>query len=116
MRAKVLLQEIWASGVSWDKPVNKDFSSKASRWFEELLALKNIQIPQCLTATAAVTEVTLHTFVDASQEAYGAASYTGHLYEDGTVSCCLVASKSRVASLQAVSIPRLELMAAVVGL
>ena len=58
----------------------------------------------------------MHTFVDASQEAYGVACYVGHLYLDGTVSCCLVASKSRVAPLQAVSIPRLELMAAVAGL
>ena len=114
VHAKVLLQEIWASGVSSDEPVNKELSSKASRWFEELPALKNIQIP-CLRATAVVREVTLH-FVDASQEAYGAACYSRHLYEDGTVSCCLVASKSRVTPLQAVSIPRLELMAAVGGL
>ena len=114
VHAKVLLQEIWASGVSSDEPVNKELSSKASRWFEELPALKNIQIP-CLRATAVVREVTLH-FVDASQEAYGAASYSRHLYEDGTVSCCLVASKSRVAPLQVVSIPRLELMGAVGGL
>ena len=105
-----------ASGVSWDELVNKDLSSKASRWFEELPALKNVQIPWCLKATAPVREVTLQTFVDASQEVNGAASYTKHLYEDGTVSCCLVVSKSRVAPLQAVNIPRLELMAAVVGL
>ena len=96
--------------------MNKDLSSKASRWFEEHPALKNIQIPRCLRARAAVREVTLHTFVDASEEAYGAASYTRHLYEDGTVSCYLFASKSRVVPLQAVSIPILELMAAVVGL
>ena len=38
--------------------------------------------------------MTLHTFVDASQEAYGAATYIKHLYEDGAVTCCLVASKS----------------------
>lgn len=100
--------------VSSDEPVNKELSSKASRWFEELSALKNIQIT-CLRATAAVGEVTLH-FVDASQEACGAASYSRHLYEDGTVSCCLVESKSRVAPLHVVSIPRIELMAAVVGL
>lgn len=96
--------------MSWDEPVNKDLSIKASRWFEELPALKNIQIPRCLRATAPVREATLHTFVDASQEAYGTASYSRHLHEDGTVSCCLVASTSRVAPLQTVSIPRLELM------
>ena len=47
---------------------------------------------------------------------YGAVTYSNHLFEDGTVTCRLVASKSRAAPLQAVSIPRLELMAAVVGL
>ena len=61
-------------------------------------------------------KITLHTFTDASQQAYGAATYSRHLYEDGSVTCCLVASKSKVAPLQAVSIPRFELMAAVVGL
>ena len=63
-----------------------------------------------------VKKITLHTFTDASQQTYGAATYSRHLYEDGSVTCRLVASKSRVAPLQAVSIPRLELMAAVVGL
>ena len=53
--------------------------------------------------------------MDASQDAYGAACYTRHLYNDGTVSCRLVASKTRVVPPQAVSIPRLELMTAVTG-
>ena len=77
---------------------------------------QSLKIPRCLKYAAIVEEMTMHTFVDASQEAYGVACYVGHLYLDGTVSCCLVASKSRVAPLQAVSIPRLELMAAVAGL
>ena len=38
------------------------------------------------------------------------------MYEDESFSCCLVGSKSRIAPLQAVNVPRLELMAAVVGL
>ena len=76
VRAKVLLQEMWASGVDWDEPVNENLSMKASRWFKELSALVNIQIPRCLRTTKAVKEVALHTFVDASQEAYGAVAYT----------------------------------------
>ena len=66
VRAKVLLQEMWASGVDWDEPVNENLSMKASRWFKELSALVNIQIPRCLRTTRAVKEVALHTFVDAS--------------------------------------------------
>ena len=60
--------------------------------------------------------MTIHTFVDSSQEACGAACYVRHLYKDGTLTCLLVASKSHVAPLQAISVPRLELMAAVAGL
>ncbi|XP_078360400.1 uncharacterized protein LOC144644752 [Oculina patagonica] len=116
IRAKVVIQEMWASGVDWDEPVDRRLSLKATQWFDELSVLPTLHIPRCLRNTNAVKSVTLHTFVDASQEAYGAACYTRHLYEDESVSCCLVASKSRVAPLQAVSIPRLELMAAVVGL
>ena len=116
VRAKILLQEMWANGADWDDPVDKNLSRKAHQWFDELTELPSLRIPRCLRAKSEVRSMTLHTFVDASQEAYGAATYIRHLYEDGTVTCCLVASKSRVVPLQAVSIPRLELMAAIVGL
>ena len=105
--AKVLLQEMWASGVDWDEPVGEDLSKKATQC---------LKIPRCLRNPTTVEEKTIHTFVDSSQEACGAACYVRHLYKDGTLTCRLVASKSRVAPLQAVSIPRLELMAAVAGL
>ena len=72
VRAKVLLQKMWESGVDWDNPVGGDLSTKAMQWFNELLSLPSLYIPRCLRARAAVEEVTLHTFVDASQEAYGA--------------------------------------------
>ena len=58
---------------------------------------------------------TLHTFVDASQDAYGAVVYSRATYKSGAVSIRFVAAKSRVAPLAATSIPRLELMATVLG-
>ena len=59
---------------------------------------------------------TLHTFVDASQDAYGGAvMYSRATYKSGAVSIRFVAAKSRVAPLAATSIPRLELMATVLG-
>ena len=116
MRAKALIQEIWASGVDWDEPVDRRLSWKVTQWFDELSVLPTLHIPRCLRATTAVKSISSHSFVDASQEAYRAACQAGHLYEDESVSCCLVASKSHIAPLQVVSTPRLELMAAVVGL
>ena len=107
---------MWASVVDWDETVGEDLSMKATQWFDELSALASLKIPRCLRNPTTVEEMTMHTFVDSSQEAYGAACNVTHLYKDGTLSCPLVASKSRVVTLQAVSIPRLELMAAVAGL
>ena len=60
--------------------------------------------------------MTMHTSADASQEACGAAWYVRYLHKDGTVTCCLATSKSHVAPLQGISIPRLEFMATVEGL
>ena len=96
--------------------MEESLSRKAQEWFEELLELPRLCVPRCLRTELRVKKITLHTFTDASQQAYGAATYARHLYEDESVTCHLVASKSRVAPLQAVSIPRLELMTAVVGL
>ena len=59
--------------------------------------------------------MSLHMFADASEDAYGAVVYQKSEYQDGSSSVCLVASKSKVAPLQSINIPRLELMGAVLG-
>ena len=75
-----------------------------------------MQVPRYLRLNSHVETVTLHTFTDASGDAYGAVTYVRYQCKGGTVSTSLVASKTRVAPLSAQSIPRLELMGAVLGL
>ena len=82
----------------------------------ELSELQHIKVMLCLRHSGEVSNRALHMFGGASQDAYGALAYIRCEYVDGSVTCQLVAAKSRVAPLNAVSIPRLELMAAVVGL
>ena len=54
---------------------------------------------------------------DASQLAYYVTvSYVRHEYEDGEINVRFVAAKDKVAPTKATNIPRLELMAAVLGL
>ena len=53
-----------------------------------------------------------HTFVDASQSAYGGVVYVRTEYNDQTVSVILAAAKTKVTALHSVSVPRLELMGA----
>ena len=55
----------------------------------------------------------LHHFSDASNVGYGACSYLRYKNDEDKVHCCLVIAKARVAPTKLLSIPRLELSAAV---
>ena len=116
IRAKILLQEMWISGLDWDDPLDPSQARQTKKWFEELTELSDVRVPRCLQLTSHVETVTLHTFTDASRDVYGAVTYVRYQYKGGAVSTGLVASKTRVAPLSATNIPRLELMGAVLGL
>ena len=78
--------------------------------------LDNLRLPRCLQFTQDVDCSTIQTFVDASTEAYGAVLYIRHVLKNEEVITRFVTAKARVAPLKAISIPRLELTAAVLWL
>ncbi|CAC5420524.1 unnamed protein product [Mytilus coruscus] len=102
---------MWTAGLDWD-----DQLDKYREWFRELNELFCIKIPRCLQVDNDIISTSFHTFSDASQEAYGSVIHDSHVYKSGTISTKLIAAKSRVAPLISVSIPRLELMTAVLVL
>lgn len=57
----------------------------------------------------------MHTFTDVSLEAYGACTYVRALFTDGICATQLLISRSRVAPIKTMSLPRLELIACVIG-
>lgn len=63
-------------------------------------------------STALAKQVELHTFTDASQVAYGVASYLRIVDGGGRTSVVFVYGKARLAPLKQQSIPRLELCTA----
>ena len=63
-----------------------------------------------------VEELSIHTFSDASENAYAAVVCARHIYEGGSITARLIMFKSRLALLKAVSIPRLELLVALIRL
>ena len=115
IRGKMLLQEMWMCGLDWDEEVPKELSVKITSWLSELISLSQIKVPRSLQIQKEVQTVSLHTFVDASQDAYGAVAYLRVLYLDGDVTVRFIASKTKVSPLQTISIPRLELMGASLG-
>ena len=73
-------------------------------------------IPRCFgNGITQESKIELHGFGDASPKAYGAAVYIRIADKQGHISSQLVISKSRVAPIKKVSLPRLELLAAVVN-
>ncbi|XP_064648547.1 uncharacterized protein LOC135500823 [Lineus longissimus] len=115
IRVKIVLQQSWVLGLTWDEPLPSGMIAEARDWFAELKKIEGISIPRCYFRTQPDSEITLHTFSDASSKAYAAVTYIRQQKADGGVNLALVASKARVAPLKTVSIPRLELMAAVLG-
>ena len=69
IRAKVLLQEMWTSGMDWDDPLDQHQTCKAKKWFTELSELSDVQVSRCLQLNHEVETRSLHTFTDASGEA-----------------------------------------------
>jgi hypothetical protein len=75
-----------------------------------------VKIPRCIRAPEPVVSKEVITFTDASTEAYGCTVYVRCEYDNHEVTCRLVASKSKVAPLTPITVPKLELMGAVLGL
>ena len=112
---KILLQRIWQLGCGWDEVIPSSTHSAWREWKEVLHAISNIEIPRCYSPLLfGASDVQIHTFVDASETAYAAACYL-RVQSGNHVTVLLVAAKAKVAPLKPLSVPRLELQAAVIG-
>ena len=77
--------------------------------------LQNVAISRCyFQPEIHPISVQLHGFSDASEHAYVVVLYLRTLYSDGSITVRLVASKTKVTPLKKQSIPRLELLGALI--
>ena len=109
---KTILREL--CGHDWDEPLSEELAKKWNKWQDELPTLEEMKIPRCVKSSDSHTiiERQVHHFSDASNNGYGTVSYLRTVDNNGKIHCSLVMSKSRVAPLKRVTIPRLELTAA----
>lgn len=114
---KIMFQEVWKLGLNWDQEVPGDIKKRFQKWIADLESLKELTIPRCYVSVSWLKSKSfeLHCFSDSSLKAYGAVVYLKTVEVDGTVSVALVLSKVRVSPLKPVTLPRLELLGAVVG-
>ncbi|XP_058445267.1 uncharacterized protein LOC131426502 [Malaya genurostris] len=117
MFLKILLQEIWRSGINWDDQIKSEQHKKWMTWLRVLPQVKNVSVPRCYRQKTGIEKrnvMQLHVFVDASENGFAAVAYL-RFEENGQVECALIGAKTRVAPLRFVSIPRLELQSALIG-
>ncbi|XP_061724427.1 uncharacterized protein LOC133530514 [Cydia pomonella] len=111
---KILLQKLWELKLEWDSDVPNGIKKTWDKIINNLDLLLALSIPRSVLCSFPVS-IDLHCFVDASQNAYAACVYLRSTDDEGNVSTNLLCAKTRVVPLKPVTIPRLELCAALLG-
>lgn len=108
IKGKIFLQQLWAMKIEWDAKLPNEIQEKWRQFYEELEQLETIRIPR--KTRPEISDVTeIHGFCDASEEAFGATVYVRSRDNKGNWHSRLLCSKTRVAPLKNITIPRLEL-------
>lgn len=105
---KLLIQLLWSLKLKWDESVSQDIYYRWEEIKHQLEKANTIKIPRFVLYNQSTV---IHAFSDASTKAYGACFYAVTSY-NGSIHPKLLCAKSKVAPLKQVSLPRLELCAA----
>ncbi|XP_038062679.1 uncharacterized protein LOC119733173 [Patiria miniata] len=114
---KILLQDLCRQGRGWDEKVEECEMMRWKRWLDDLPRLTCVTIDRCLQPRefSDIVAFQLHHFSDASERGYAAVSYLRVVDVHGKIHCAFVMGKARLCPVKQVTIPRLELSAAVLA-
>ena len=113
LTGKMIFQEVTRC-LDWDDPVPDDLAQKWRAWQSSLQNLCIWSFSRCVVPAGFENGIAeLHHFSDASAVGYGACNYLRVVTPDGRINVSLIASKGRLAPLKTITIPCLELTAAV---
>ena len=115
--AKKLIQDLCRENYKWDEPIPEIHAQRWEQWLNDLPVMSTVSIDRCVKPQGFtdINRVELHTFADASEIGYGAVSYIRLLNSSGNYHVAFMGGRSRLAPLKNVTIPRLELSAAVLA-
>ena len=117
IEGKSILQEMCRNNCGWEDPVPDKIQTKWLKWKYELEELESFATPRCYKPVdfGTVAKAEIQHFSDASFKGYGQCSYLRLVNKEGRIHCSFVIGKARVTPLRSVTIPRLELTAAVLS-
>ncbi|XP_028403933.1 uncharacterized protein LOC114526520 [Dendronephthya gigantea] len=117
LTGKRILQNLCRDKLDWDDEIPDSIKMQWERWRKELHCLNELSIPRCYKPVdfGEVTSAELHHFSDANTVGYSQCSYLRLKNAQCKIHCSLVMGKARVTPVKPITIPRLELTAAVVS-
>lgn len=97
---KIIIQELWRLGVTWDEPVPDQINVRWQAWRSQLPNTRLLRIPRChSTFIWCASSLQLHVFADASEEVFAAVSYW-RIEGPGGTQLSFIAGKVRCAPLK----------------
>ncbi len=107
------MQKLWKKQYDWSQPLNSDDQRAAEICLGKFEG-QTVKLPRQATNAFIDERSEIHVFIDASKEACAAVTYlrqlNGQSYE--TV---LLMSRNRLTPIHGITIPRLELVAVLIG-
>ena len=113
---KMFAQQLCEARIGWDEPLTGELLKQWKCLLVTLRSAKAIVVPRflCPSGIGSIQSAKLVGFCDASSKAYAAVVYLRLESEEHKVSVQFVAAKTRVAPVGGATIPRLELLSALI--
>lgn len=112
VKAKIIIQKLWSVKLDWDEPLPPIISNQWIAFVENMQELPKLTFPRWL-GYKSNHRIELHGFCDASQQAMAAVIYLRSTSPEEEIQTNLICSKTKIAPLKRLTIPRLELSSAV---
>ena len=112
---KIYLRETWSQKLGWDDQLPSKLRAKWIYFFCALFELEKLSLDRCLRPPNSVGRPWLIIFSDGSDLAHGFAAYIRWRLDNGDYWCRLIMAKSRIAPVNKLSTPQMEMNAAVLS-
>ncbi|GFS72372.1 integrase catalytic domain-containing protein [Trichonephila clavipes] len=111
------MQEIWKYGLGWDEELSTELKKKWETWCSQVCILKDLTVERKYFSYPLDKgkDLLLRIFCDASPRAFGAVAYFRYVTANDDIYTRFITAKSRVSPLKKLTLPRLELLRAVLA-
>jgi len=107
--AKIMIQKLWKLQIDWDESLPSDIYTEWMDYVVKIQELNEFKVQRKVSIYGKDVRFELHGFCDASEQAYGVCIYVRSIEFHGVIQTYLLCSKSRMAPVRTIFIPRLEL-------